>query len=160
MPRQSLFSATLLIFVSLVAQASPLQAVPVNEVKSRVQPFDQRRAEAGSQQLEQWKTPTQVFTAPANNGNPAKLELAKRPFPDNDPCGFSQNWLAQQKNDIAICGSLADFYAPQVSSYPAAPDTGTGSRLALFMIGLFALILATRRPVWISHLMRWEKRSD
>lgn len=74
----------------------------------------------------------------------------------SDPCSFSQGWLAQQRNGVVICGTLADFYAPKVTAYPAtrAANIAGGHGLALLLLGLAVLGLATRRPVWIKHLMR------
>lgn len=74
----------------------------------------------------------------------------------SDPCGLSRGWLTQQKDGTMVCHTLADFYAPQITAHPPsrAAEIGSGSGLALFILGLGVLGLATRRPVWITHLMR------
>lgn len=73
----------------------------------------------------------------------------------SDPCAQQTGWLPQEKDGVLFCGTLADFYAPKVTPYPAARTAGLGgSGLALLLLGMAALGLAVRRPVWIARLIR------
>jgi hypothetical protein len=74
----------------------------------------------------------------------------------SDPCAGQEGWLALERNGVLICGSIADFYAPAIVTGQTAAITGSnaGSVFALFLLGLAALGFATRRPVWITRLIR------
>ena len=74
---------------------------------------------------------------------------------NSDPCGPSRGWLTQQSDGVILCHTLADYYAPQITAHPPnrTADIGSRSGLALFILGLGVLGLATRRPVWLTRLM-------
>ncbi len=149
MSRPRLFVAFLLFGLSLAAQASTARAVLIQDAG----PLPPNEAVVLRSKEKSPESPTLRSIRPTAT---SLRQYEATIIASSDPCTQQAGWLPQEQKGVFFCGSLADFYAPKIMPYPESRSAGIagGSSLALLFLGLAALGLAVRRPVWITRLIR------